>query len=187
MMYYRMGNRPGYRSGHRFRNWLWLHHGLRWRGHWFGLGWSRFDQVDRHNLWLWFDRHRLRQVGINQPPDHQCLYNGTDHQRPAEVIFLEFRGLNRGGEGGCIHTFSMSLDRMGRGTEYSVFFAGSRFNGVRIGNHGVTLTKYGRMASTCWQARCIRVTHARGSRSCASSISCVKSAFVLYVRPSAAT
>ena len=172
-MYHRMRDRPGYRSGHRFRNRLWMHHGFRWRGYRFGLRRCRFKHVNRHDLGLWFDRHWLRQVGINQTSDHQCLYHSTDHQRPAEVILPELGGLNRGGEGGSIHTFSMSLHRPGLGTEYSVIFAGTRFNGVRIGNHGVALAKYGRMASTCWQARCIRVTQARGSRSCASSISCV--------------
>ena len=126
MMYYWMRDRPGYGFRHRFRNRLWMHHRLRRRRHRFGLGWCRFDHVDRHNLWLWFDRHRLRQMGINQSPNHQCLYNGTDHQRPSEVILPELGGLNRGGEGGCIHTFSMSLHRPGRGTEYSVI---SRLHG----------------------------------------------------------
>ena len=121
MMYHRMWNRPWYRwSGHGFRNRLWMHHGFRWRGHRFGLGWCRFHHVNRHNLGLWFDRHRLRQMGINQSPNHQCLYNGTDHQRSSEVILSELRGLNRGGEGSCIHTFSISLHRPGRGKEYSV-------------------------------------------------------------------
>ena len=89
-----------------------MHHGLRWRGHRFGLGWCRFYHVDRYNLWLWLDRHRLRQMGINQSPDHQRLYNGTNHQRPSEVILLELWGLNRGGEGSGVHTFLMSLVRL---------------------------------------------------------------------------
>ena len=120
MTYYWMRDRPGYwyRSEHRFRNRLGMHHGFLWRGQRFGLRWCRLNHVDRHNLWLWFDRHRLRQVGINQSPDHQCLYNSTDHQRPSEVILPELRGLNRGGEGSCIHTFAMSLHRPGRGTEH---------------------------------------------------------------------